>query len=266
MEIIVLGCSGSVAGPDSAASGYFLRGSQGENVLLDVGPGVLSAMQREPEVNPAECHVVFSHMHADHCLDFPSLMVWRRFHPTDPAVGKHILIGPQMAAEHLGRAGGDFLDRPDDYADSFDIRVHMTGSGVFDASAWPHHTIGQLAVYSAPAIHTTESYLTRVHDRDSGTSLVYSGDTAPTEVLAEFAHGADALLCEATWGESCEGKPEGMHMGGREAGQAAQAAGVGSLVLTHIPPWGDVEATLRGARAEFDGEILVAEPGMRIHL
>lgn len=266
MEIIVLGCSGSVAGPDSAASGYFLRGSEGENLLLDVGPGVLSAMQRTPDVHPGQCHVVFSHMHADHCLDFPSLMVWRRFHPTDRAAQKHVLIGPKMAAAHLGRAGGDALDRPDNYGDSFDIRVHEVGAGVSDATSWPRHTIGELSIYSAPAIHTTESYLTRVIDEGTGTSVVYTGDTAPTEVLADFARGADVLLCEATWGETGGGQPEGMHMSGRDAGAAARAAGVKTLVLTHIPPWGDVEATLRGARAEFEGEVLVAEPGMRIRL
>lgn len=266
MELIVLGCSGSIAGPDSAASGYFLRGSSGENVLLDMGPGVLSAMQRTPEVDPAQCHVIFSHMHADHCLDFPSLLVWRRYHPTAPATEKHMLVGPQMAQTHLQRAGGDYPDQPDNIEDTFEVLVHQVGEGEFDATTWPKHQIGQgLEVFSAPAVHTTESYLTRIHDKN-GASIVYTGDTAPTDVLAKFARDADVLLCEATWGECGSDKPAGMHMAGCDAGEAAREAGVKTLILTHIPPWGDEEATLRGARREFDGEIFVAKPGLRLSI
>ena len=55
-----------------------------------------------------------------------------------------------------------------------------------------------------------------------------------------------------------------MHISGEDAGRAAQAAGVGKLVLTHIPPWGDAEGAVRGAARHYDGEILVARPGMRL--
>ncbi|QNH95677.1 MBL fold metallo-hydrolase [Corynebacterium anserum] len=263
MELIVLGCSGSVAGPESAASGYFLRGSSGENVLLDMGPGVLAAIQRTPEVDPSQCHVIFSHMHADHCLDFPSLLVWRRYHPTAPATVRHKLIGPQMAQIHLQRAGGDYPDQPDNIEDTFDVLVHQVGEGDFDATIWPVYEVGELRVFSAPAVHTTESYLTRIQDSD-GTSIVYTGDTAPTDVLPRFARGADLLVCEATWGECGGDKPEGMHMAGCDAGKAAREAGVKTLLLTHIPPWGDEEATFRGARSEFEGEILIAKSGMKL--
>lgn len=261
MELIVLGCSGSVAGPDSPASGYFVRGSGQESVLLDIGPGVLTAMQATERIEPSECHVVFSHMHADHCLDFPSLLVWRRFHPTAAATRTHTLLGPAIAQQHLSMAGADYPDSPDDISDTFEVRVHEVGFGVFDANSWPSHTVGDFQVFAAPAVHTTEAYLTRIHDAQ-GKSFVYSGDTAATDTLAQFAQGADLLLCEAGWGETSEGKPTGMHMSGQEAGRAAAEAGVTTLVLTHIPPWGDKDAALRGAQREFDGEIIVAHAGM----
>lgn len=37
----------------------------------------------------------------------------------------------------------------------------------------------------------------------------------------------------------------------------AREAGVKKLVLVHIQPWSDKEATLAAAKAEFDGEIVV---------
>lgn len=265
MEIIVLGCSGSVAGPDSPASGYFLRGVEGEDLLLDIGPGVLTAMQAAGSIEPSECHILLSHMHADHCLDFPSLLVWRRFHPAKAATRTHTLLGPSIAETHLSHAGADHPDSPDTFRDTFDVLVHQPGSGVFDANAWPSTELAGYQVFSARAVHTTEAYLTRIHDAE-GKSLVYSGDTAFTPALVELASGADMLLCEAAWGETSEGKPEGMHMSGVEAGRVAREAGVKTLVLTHIPPWGDKKETLRSAQREFPGEIIVAEAGMRLQL
>jgi ribonuclease BN (tRNA processing enzyme) len=53
-------------------------------------------------------------------------------------------------------------------------------------------------------------------------------------------------------------------MSGAEAGLTAHRAGVGRLVLTHIPPWVDREAVRAEAAVEFGGEILLAEPDLRI--
>lgn len=262
MELLVLGCSGSLPGPESPASGYFLRSAAGEELTIDLGSGVLAQMQRRPEVDPATCHILLSHMHADHCSDVPSLLVWRRFHPTAPSDGRHLLIGPSIAAQHIGQAGADCLESPDDLSDTFDIRVHKVGpEGEFDADTWPHHSIGDLRIYSVPAVHPTESYITRFED-SSGTSIVYSGDTAPTEALARISRGADILLCEATWGDGTAKNPAGMHLSGAEAGQAAAEAGVGRLVLTHIPPWGDANAAKESAAQFYSGHIEIAVPGM----
>lgn len=264
MEMTILGCSGSLAGPDNAASGYLLRMSDGQRILMDIGPGVLARLQVHGR--PGDVHMVFSHLHPDHCLDFPSLVVWQRYHPTDAATRRHTLIGPSIAPVHLGRASADTLDAVDDFSDIFDMTAWGSPRGgapvVFPDPAYPAHRIGTSTLYAAPAVHPTESYLMRVEDAD-GTSLVYSGDTAATPHLAAIAHGADVLLCEATWGERDNGKnPPQMHLSGEEAGRAAAEAGVGRLILTHVPPWGDPEGALRGARRFFDGPVDLAVPDM----
>lgn len=263
MELVVLGCSGSVAGPQSPASGYVVRSEGTEDLLMDIGPGVLAAMQAADDIDPAQCHVAFSHMHADHCLDFPSLLVWRRFHPQVPSGRQHDLIGPQMAFDHLSHASGDYPDQPDDFSDTFTIDHYRVGTGDFDATSWPSKNIGGLQIYAAEAVHTTESYLLRVHD-SLGASMVYTGDTAYTDNLVNLAAGADVLLCEATWCDHEFGMPQGMHMCGQDAGKVAQQAGVGKLVLTHIPPWGDGESAKRAAQRHYSGPVEVAYPGMRV--
>src|SRR5262245_23654954 len=46
VRITVLGCSGSVVGPDSPASGYLLTAPDTPPLVLDFGGGVLGALQR----------------------------------------------------------------------------------------------------------------------------------------------------------------------------------------------------------------------------
>ena len=102
----------------------------------------------------------------------------------------------------------------------------------------------------------------RVEHTKTGQTITYSGDSSYTPALVEAARGADIFLCEAAWGETSEGKAPDMHMSGAEAGRAAREAGVGKLVLIHIQPWGDAQATLEAARSEFDGEIVLGAAGM----
>jgi ribonuclease BN (tRNA processing enzyme) len=65
----------------------------------------------------------------------------------------------------------------------------------------------------------------------NGTTLAYSGDSAPTDELAGLARGADLFLCEATLAEGeDDGLPRG-HLSAREALAAAD----GRILLTHRP-------------------------------
>ena len=95
-------------------------------------------------------------------------------------------------------------------------------------------------------------------------SLVYSGDTGPCEALVELAAGADVLLCEATWPHVMPGRwtepPRGLHLSGRQAGEHAAAAGVGRLLLTHVPAWFDAAELLAEAQERFDGPVELVAP------
>ncbi|MEJ6549113.1 MBL fold metallo-hydrolase [Corynebacterium sp. USCH3] len=272
MDMTILGCSGSLSAPDNPASGYLLRTADGREILMDMGPGVLARLQALGR--PGDVDVVFSHLHPDHCSDFPSLVVWQRFHPTEAAAVRHTLLGPSISALHLGRASADHPSQVDDFSDIMDVRswhgpAPQDAPVAFDdesrGTVYPGHHIGSAVLYAAPAVHPTESYMIRVED--GGASLVYSGDTAATGHLAALATGADVLLCEATWGERDNGgNPPQMHLSGEEAGQAAAQAGVGRLIITHIPPWGDAEGALRGARRFYDGPVELARPGMDVRI
>ncbi|MDT4924242.1 MAG: hypothetical protein QOG01_1955, partial [Pseudonocardiales bacterium] len=67
MKVTVLGCSGSVPGPDSAASGYLIE-AEGYRLLLDLGHGAFGALQRYVQPTDVDA-IVISHLHPDHCID-----------------------------------------------------------------------------------------------------------------------------------------------------------------------------------------------------
>lgn len=247
MRLTVLGCSGSVSGPDSVASGYLLESPDAEPVAIDFGPGVLGVAQRFTD--PGRLTVLLSHLHADHCLDVPGLLVWRRYHP-EPVEGRVELWGPEGTALRIGAASAEIPGEIDDVSDTLDVRAFRDG-GVERVNGYEVRTVH--------ASHPPEAYSLRITRPGSGV-LVYTGDTGYTDELVALSRGADVLLSEASWSDA-PGRPEGLHMSGREAGRLAREAGVGRLLLTHIPPWTSREGVLEEARAEFDGHVHAVASG-----
>ncbi|HWN29604.1 MAG TPA: MBL fold metallo-hydrolase [Actinomycetospora sp.] len=246
MELIVLGCSGSGAGPHSAASGYLVRAGD-TCLVLDLGNGAFGVLQRH--MDPFELDaVVLSHLHPDHCADVSGLIVHRRYHPDGP--GKILpLHGPTESEVRLAVA----------YAPSSDERVATDLSDVFvhRPFALGPTAVGSMALRTSPVDHPCEAYGIRLEHE--GHTLVYSGDTGPCRELVDLARGADVLLCESTWTDSPD-RPPGVHLSGRQAGRVARDAEVGRLLLTHVPAWADGEALLAEAREEFAGPAELVVP------
>jgi ribonuclease BN (tRNA processing enzyme) len=241
VRLTVIGCSGSAPGPASAASCYLVE-HDGFTVALDMGSGSFGSLMALAD--PARVDAVYlSHLHADHCLDVAPFIVWARY----SGQGRRTplpLYGPVGAHRRLALAYDDDGDPIDDVFD-----VMAIGPG-----AWE---LGPFAVTTARTAHPVECYAIRLSA--GGRSLVYTGDTGPCDDVVRLATGADVLLAEAAHPE-VEGLPAALHLTGREAGEHAAAAGVGRLLLTHIPSWVDEDAQLTAARAAFPATELV-RPG-----
>lgn len=253
MKLTVVGCSGSMPGPESPASSYVVE-SGGTTLVLDLGSGAIGPLQNVVDLGEIDA-VLISHLHPDHCLDLCAYYValqygpWRHHGPVP-------VWGPAGTAERISRAYA--VDGAGDLSSVLDIRHYP---------AEPFR-VGEILVTAAQVTHRgdddpdwMEAFAIRVEAE--GRSFVYSGDTGECSSVVKLARGADVLLCEASIAEQ-RADPAGLHLSGAEAGQCARDAGVGKLVLTHIPPWSDAEATLTAARRTFDGDVTLARPGLTL--
>jgi ribonuclease BN (tRNA processing enzyme) len=123
--------------------------------------------------------------------------------------------------------------------------------------------VGPFRVEAREVVHPVTAYALRVTAGDR--TLVYSGDTGPCPALDELAGGADLLLAEASF-RSGDDNPPDLHLTGADCGRTASVAGVGRLVLTHVPPWHDAADAEAEARAEWTGPVDVARAGLTYEL
>ncbi len=248
MRVTVVGCAGSFPGPDSPASCYLVQAEEGDrtySLVLDLGNGALGALQRHVPLEEVD-GVALSHLHVDHCIDLTSYYVVRTYHPEGP-LPRLPVIGPGDTATRMARA--------------YDLPEQPGLTTVFDFTDWQPIrplTVGPFALRAVRVAHPVEAYAIRVEH--GGRALVYSGDTGPCDALVDLASGADLFLCEASFLERHQ-RPPDLHLTGKEAAEHAQRAGVGSLLLTHVPPWMDRKDVLVEARPAFDGPVATAEPG-----
>ncbi|MGZ4507783.1 MAG: MBL fold metallo-hydrolase [Blastococcus sp.] len=239
MRLTVVGCSGSGPGPTSPASCYLVE-HDGYRVLLDLGNGAFGGLQAVADPDSIDA-VFLSHLHADHCLDVAPFVVWHRY--SGRATGGRVPMYAPVGAERRLAMAYD-LDG-DGLTDVFDFVP--VGPGAFE--------IGPFAAEIVRTVHPIECYAIRL--TAGGRSLVYTGDTGPSEDVIALARGADVLLAEAAHPPG-PGLPPGLHLTGREAGEHASAAGAKRLLLTHIPAWVDSIGQLFAASAVFPETELVS--------
>jgi len=211
----------------------------GYRVLLDLGNGSFGALQALADPDTVDA-VYLSHLHADHCLDVAPFVVWHRYsgRATRPLVPLFAPVGAERRLALAYDPDGDGL------TDVFDFVP--VGAGRLE--------LAPLSAELARTAHPVEGYAIGL--TAGGRSLVYTGDTGPSDGVVELARGADVLLAEAAHPPGAD-LPEGLHLTGREAGEHAAAAGVGRLLLTHIPAWVDEIGQLFAASAVFSETELV---------
>ena len=248
MRLTVVGCAGSLPGPDSAASCYLLE-ADGFRLVVDFGNGSLGALQRHAPLLGIDA-VCLSHLHADHCVDLYSYSIARTYSPAgeQPPIP---VYGPAGTAERIGLIHDVTGDK--ELAKRFTFETLEPG----------RMTIGPFDVQLAHMNHTVETFGFRF--TQGGRTITYTGDTGLSEAVPALAEGADVFLSEAAFLEGPDLPPD-MHLTAREAAVYANRADVGSLVLTHLRPWNDPDAARQEAISAFGGVIDIATAGQVVDL
>jgi ribonuclease BN (tRNA processing enzyme) len=220
VKLQVVGCSPAWPNPGGAQSGYLLQGSG--RLLLDCGPGVLARL-REEEGWPRVDAIAISHFHLDHWGDLVP-WVWGSLYGLGHDLPRVELWLPPTGAQQLSEFG-QRLGWPDMFERVFDLRAYEGDV--------PFHAAGFEVLPLRLPHYTLETYGFRVMNGEK--TVAYSGDSGPSERLAELARDADLFVCEATLitGEA-DGEPRG-HLSLDEALEAHAASGARRLLVTHRP-------------------------------
>src|SRR5256886_12704840 len=219
MRVTVVGCAGSFPGPDSPASCYLLE-AEGFRLVIDMGNGALGVLQRYAGLFSIDA-ICLSHLHADHCIDLGAYWVARQYAP-DGSRPPIPVYGPRGTAERvtpdLG-PGAEIPDGPPRFG------FHDLEPGTTE--------IGPFRLTADRMSHPVETFGFRVEH--AGWRLAYSAGTGESEALVRLAADADALLCEASFLDGQDTRPD-LHLTPRQAGAPAAPARVGPPPAPHPGP------------------------------
>ena len=257
MKIVALG--GSAAGPNpGAGSAGFLVQSGSTSVVLDLGSGTLPELRKHVDVHELSA-VVISHYHMDHILDLGPFRYLMSYGPRRPN-HKIALFIPPGAREFLDLWAATFGHgaRPDFFDDVFDVSTYDPTSTL---------DIGELVMRFAPTVHPVQGWAMRVH-APTGSDFGYTADTGPSANLDAFFADVGMLASEAT--ELIPPSDETFdvrgHLTASEAGALAARCEASLLILTHMWQENGSERAVADAATRFAGPILVACPGLTIHI
>ena len=264
LDVLFVGTAGSAPTARRGLPATLIRRG-GDRLLIDCGEGTQRQLLRS--VGLLELHEIFlSHFHADHFLGLPGLL--KTFSLRGREEPLTIYGPPRLRALYdamrpvMGRTGFDVrivelepnqeLWRDGYRVAAFAVEHRVTAYGYalvedvrpgrFDEQraralgVTPGPDYGRLqageTVVGASGEVRPEQVL---GEPRRGRKVVVAGDTAPCEMTAIVAHGADLLVHEATFAEEeAERARETGHSTARGAAEIAARAEVNLLALTHV--------------------------------
>jgi ribonuclease BN (tRNA processing enzyme) len=228
-------------------------------ILLDTGNGLeVVRVLIDAGVDPLRVQDVFvSHRHADHMGGLDPFLLWRRLRILKTGQTIDEIPARVYAEPRVLDAFGRFLDVTASgtlpaYGGVLQLRPLLDGQ----PAALPSGAqIVPFLVDHAPVDGGALGCVVEV----DGARIAYSGDTRPCSRLVEAIQGADVLLHEAGGlDQDAEIVHRHAHSTAGDAARAAREAGVGRLVLTHIPDDELVEPMRAEAEAAFGRPVEVA--------
>ncbi|MBM7069335.1 MBL fold metallo-hydrolase [Actibacterium sp. 188UL27-1] len=258
-----------------ASSGYLIEHGA-DRILFDCGGGVFDRLLQAGHLPQNITHLVFSHLHSDHMMDYARLV-----HAAWDARGVPLKVfGPapmaRITEQLFGRDGvfGDDLRARTQTEPSQQIWLARGGTL---PRRWPTPEVVEIApgdtiaepgwkLTAVEVPHAQPALICLGLRLEAGDKVfAYSGDAALCDGMKQLAADADLLLhwCYRMDGEALHPALDPMAPTPGQIAAMANAVGVKRLRLTHIRPHmdqpGHHQAMLAAARQVFDGDLAIAE-------
>ena len=186
MKLTILG-SGTHVPVKNRSNPAYLLDIDGETILLDCGSGTLRQIAKAGR-NEFEISKIFlSHSHIDHTMDLIPLFFTLKYQRSRPLKKSIKLFAHTKFQRHwqsLEAIYGKWIKSENQTCQY----VPVLPDEVFCSN---------FKVESFATAHSEDSLIFKFTDRENR-SLVYSGDTSPTEELIRAAYRADLLILECT--------------------------------------------------------------------
>jgi ribonuclease BN (tRNA processing enzyme) len=283
-KLVLLGtAAGPVPGRSREMTSHVML-SNASAYVVDCGMGVTNQYARTGIPFSALKSIFITHHHADHNIEYGPLLTVGWIQGMRPKGVQ--AFGPPPLAEMTQNWMRAYKQTVDFWAEDFHMEP-LSSVEVKEISAAGPVTQDDNVKVSAivvehPPVKPAFAYRFDFKDR----SIAFSGDTAPLDVVAEMAKGADVLVHETMYVPAVEkyikaqiakGRPvkfeafmdhmKADHTPVEDVGRIAQKAGVKTLVLSHLTPAIDSisDETWRAPAAQyFKGEIIVGRDLMVI--
>ncbi|GAA6113701.1 MBL fold metallo-hydrolase [Apilactobacillus apinorum] len=240
MKITVLGYYGGYPANGIGTSGYLIQNDD-FNLLLDCGSGVL--LELEKYINPYDIDaVLLSHYHSDHIADVGVLQHYWQLAPNKPDERVLPIYGHQEDMDNYNKLSW------------FDVTVGKP----YDENQVL--SMGGLEISFKKTQHPVVTYAVKIKDVKSNETIVYTGDTKYFGELSEFCAGADLLITDTNFYADKEGTK--WHMTSKETGELANNANVKSVLISHLPQYGNLNDLLEETQKECGNNINVKLPSV----
>ena len=273
-RLILLGTAGGPRPRKTRSAPAQVIVVNGTAYVVDCGDGVARQLVLAGIPLASVRHIFLTHQHSDHNADYGNLLLlaWT--------------AGLRTRVDAWGPPPLEQMTRHFMEMNSYDIATRIKDEGRIPLQPLVHvHELRKGGVVlqdenvrvratlvDHPPVVPAFGYRFDAEDR----SIVISGDTRPSDNLIELAEGADILVHDALYAPAIDRLVAGVpnapdlkrsilshHTTAEDAGRVAHAAGVKTLVLSHLIPPEDPEVTdqmwIDAASANFHGRVVVGK-------
>jgi ribonuclease BN (tRNA processing enzyme) len=246
MQVLFLGTGNAFASGGRNQMAILVQttaGGTAPGLLLDCGPTTLTALKRYARGPSVVDAIAISHHHGDHFGGIPMVVVHEAY---DGARRKPLtVLGPPGTADIVAASCALFYPSLDSLPFSLEAK---------DGAPLQEENVSALSVRAFEVDHFSSGVAYGYRVTDGKKTLVFSGDTAWTDALAEETEGADLFICEC----SSFDQPLDKHMSHRDLVSHRERIGAKRTLLVH--PGDDVLARRNDLVYEL------ADDGMEVSL